>query len=626
MEKYLISLLEENSRVIVPDLGAFIIRQNEPKDLVFNDLLAFDDGMLTDKLMLEEQILKAEAQSRIKQFVEKARRTLETGEAYPIENLGFLRMDASSRIEFIGKDMAPDTGKKETGTSNNATKDEDKEKDVNVDEAETPESDTPKDANQSDYEAEYLKLMSGGKKTKNKKPKIVVPEPEPEPEPEPDSEAEPEPEPEVEQEKEIEQEPVTEPEPEPEPELVVEPEPEQESEPEPVVEIEQETESKPEEEAEPKAKEAEIVDDEPEAVSEEGFVLAEGDEDVEVDATMEDTPLKADNEESRFQIEEEGEKTEIEKDKDSFAGVIAETETNEDIEEEKLPELKEEPELNPESESGVDNEVGTEVTAKTEADAENEPETEPETEPVVEVEEESVSETSAVDQARASEEARAIAEERAAMLAARQKESIKEKPISTYSGTENKKRKAWPWILGTAAMIIIVLAIAWFVFPEKVKNVVNKDNAAITMGEQSTIHDSESGVLEEQDKEAKTDTEKKEESVVETAKNQSAAQEEPTSLREETAVQQPKTTPHPEPIARPAGKQFYVVAGSFANLNNADNFVRTLKSKGFNSSVIGKRNNLYTVCFSSHASKKSAEEELARIRNSNDAQAWLLYY
>ena len=113
MEKTLIRLLELNNRVIVPDLGAFIIRQQDPKELVFNDLLAFDDGMLTDHLMKEDRLSKSEAQNRIKQFVEKIRKKINSGDAYQLENLGSLKMDVSSRIEFSTSETVPSASEKD---------------------------------------------------------------------------------------------------------------------------------------------------------------------------------------------------------------------------------------------------------------------------------------------------------------------------------------------------------------------------------------------------------------------------------------------------------------------------------------------------------------------------------
>jgi nucleoid DNA-binding protein len=100
MEKYLIELLESNNRVIVPDLGAFIIRQQEPRELVFNDLLAFNDGMLTAHIKQEEGISMSKAQVRIEEFVDQVKKVLTKGDIYHLENLGYLKMDDSSKIEF----------------------------------------------------------------------------------------------------------------------------------------------------------------------------------------------------------------------------------------------------------------------------------------------------------------------------------------------------------------------------------------------------------------------------------------------------------------------------------------------------------------------------------------------
>ena len=100
MEKYLIELLETNNRVIVPDLGAFIIRQQEPQDLVFNDLLAFNDGMLTSHIKQQEGISMSKAQVKIEEFVDLIKKVLTKGDIYHLENLGYLKMDDSSKIEF----------------------------------------------------------------------------------------------------------------------------------------------------------------------------------------------------------------------------------------------------------------------------------------------------------------------------------------------------------------------------------------------------------------------------------------------------------------------------------------------------------------------------------------------
>ena len=600
MEKYLVSLLEQNNRVIVPDLGAFIIRQNEPKDLVFNDLLAFDDGMLTDKLMLEEKILKNEAQSRIRQFVEKARRILETGELFPLENLGFLRMDPSSRIEFLtetndneaSKDDSDSADQKSTENSENELQD--------------PEPEIPDDIEHSDYEAEYLKLMSAGKKPKKSKSKAKKSKPKeqktPVPEPEPEI-AEPElaePEPEIiEPEPELAEPEIAEPEPEiPEPELA-EPEPE-------IIEPEQKVK---EIIASPKDESIEEPED---SGDDEGFVLDEGDSEVDVDASSEDTPLLPDNEESIFQIEEEDEKAEPEISKDPLEEAVAEKEADTDAEESAISGDEElttiagteiEPETESETEPEIKTEPETDQETEPETDQETEPETEPETDLVAEQEpvdpEQSGIGMSAVDQARAAEEARAIAQERAAMLAARQEKKLEDKPASTYKEPESTNKKVWPKVLGISAVVIFLLAVGWFMFPEQFNSILNRDKSEITPGDDAGNQD----------------------------ENSDTDQDIPVSDQPVLAPdQQPEPEKVPVPAVRPAGKQYHIVAGSFANLNNAEKLVRTLREQGFNASIIGERNNLHTVCFSSHQDKNAAEEELTRVRNSNDPQAWLLYY
>ncbi len=100
MEKYLLSLLNSNSRVILPGLGAFIIRQEDPLDLVFNDLLAFDDGMLSEFIEKTEGLSREEAESRITDYVDKLKQTLAEEKTLALNGIGILRMDASGKIGF----------------------------------------------------------------------------------------------------------------------------------------------------------------------------------------------------------------------------------------------------------------------------------------------------------------------------------------------------------------------------------------------------------------------------------------------------------------------------------------------------------------------------------------------
>jgi hypothetical protein len=51
-----------------------------------------------------------------------------------------------------------------------------------------------------------------------------------------------------------------------------------------------------------------------------------------------------------------------------------------------------------------------------------------------------------------------------------------------------------------------------------------------------------------------------------------------------------------------------------------------LKAKGFDAELFGRKNNLHAVSFSSHTSKEAAIQELSRIREEFDRNAWLLRF
>ncbi|MFC2115535.1 SPOR domain-containing protein [Bacteroidota bacterium] len=449
MEKHLTSLLEKNNRVIVPDLGAFIIRQQEPRELVFNDLLAFDDGLLTDQIMQEENKSKAEARDEISKYVENVKKILEDGKAYQLKNIGSLLMDSSGKIEYstsvAGKDSIPE--------------------DVPVEE---PESAEPAETEPEDVPVE--------------KPEIAEP-----------AETEPE------------DVPVEEP-----------------------------------EIAEPSEQDKDL----------DGFTLTDGDADVDVDATSEETPLKADREEPPFSLEETEEaETETETEAE------AETET----EAEPVVEPVAEPEIVSESEGGADTEPAEEEVEETAVVAE--PDFQPEPEPI-----------------RA------------------------ESPFSTYTQPKKTRKKAWPWIVGSATVVLLLLAAAWFMFPETFSNILHKEVSEVVVTEQFAEgeEDAETPAVQEPD----------------------VSSELPADDVKEKEIK----SPEPEPVVEPQEKQYYVVAGCFAELKNAENYVSTLRAQGYDASIFGMHKNLHAVCFNAHSSKQAAIEELRRIRDTYDPNVWVLFH
>ncbi|MBN2482285.1 MAG: hypothetical protein JXB19_11120, partial [Bacteroidales bacterium] len=103
MDEHIIALLNNNLRVIIPDFGAFIVRQKEPKVIVFNEFLRYNDGLLIDYIAKAEQIEKEIAEQRITIFAEEATKTLESGKDLQIKGLGMLTRDPSGKINFVSE-------------------------------------------------------------------------------------------------------------------------------------------------------------------------------------------------------------------------------------------------------------------------------------------------------------------------------------------------------------------------------------------------------------------------------------------------------------------------------------------------------------------------------------------
>ncbi len=119
MDKSINDLLNTNSRVIIPDFGAFIIKQKTPKIVVFNEFLRYNDGLLIDYIASSEKIDKDAAKEKITTFVEEANQKLKKGEDIFFEGLGKLMKESSGKIAFveekdIGQDKKQSSEKKKT--------------------------------------------------------------------------------------------------------------------------------------------------------------------------------------------------------------------------------------------------------------------------------------------------------------------------------------------------------------------------------------------------------------------------------------------------------------------------------------------------------------------------------
>ena len=97
---YIKSLIDVHSRVIVPDLGAFMLKGDSTKTIYFNEFLRFNDGLLVDYIAEQEKIDKIEAIKKVKAFVDNVNKQLNDGKSIELEGLGTLYLDLNEKIQL----------------------------------------------------------------------------------------------------------------------------------------------------------------------------------------------------------------------------------------------------------------------------------------------------------------------------------------------------------------------------------------------------------------------------------------------------------------------------------------------------------------------------------------------
>jgi nucleoid DNA-binding protein len=100
MIQYLLQILENNNRVIIPEFGAFIIKHREPLTIVFNEFLQYNDGQLIDAIAKQEKIDRESAKEKLDEFVKSINDTLNKGKEFSLGQLGILTKNTAGRISL----------------------------------------------------------------------------------------------------------------------------------------------------------------------------------------------------------------------------------------------------------------------------------------------------------------------------------------------------------------------------------------------------------------------------------------------------------------------------------------------------------------------------------------------
>lgn len=96
--KTLSQYLESHKRLVVPQLGTFIVK--EPgRSVLFSELLKRDDGVLRG-LLREAGAGDLEAAGEIDRFVFEVRHAVQRGEEYPLEGFGAMKPGPNGTVAF----------------------------------------------------------------------------------------------------------------------------------------------------------------------------------------------------------------------------------------------------------------------------------------------------------------------------------------------------------------------------------------------------------------------------------------------------------------------------------------------------------------------------------------------
>lgn len=91
--------LESNKRLVLPQLGAFIVKDSGEQRIIFSELLRRDDGVFRS-LLMQQGMGELEAAAAIDRFVFDIRHALQHGTPFILEGLGALLNGPDNTILF----------------------------------------------------------------------------------------------------------------------------------------------------------------------------------------------------------------------------------------------------------------------------------------------------------------------------------------------------------------------------------------------------------------------------------------------------------------------------------------------------------------------------------------------
>lgn len=98
----------------------------------------------------------------------------------------------------------------------------------------------------------------------------------------------------------------------------------------------------------------------------------------------------------------------------------------------------------------------------------------------------------------------------------------------------------------------------------------------------------------------------------------------PDGVRIDMGLDRTEAVPAPKSEATSSSLDLYfIVAGAFQDVNNANGLVEKLQQKGYDATIFAKKGKLHMVSYGSYPNKRTAKKALNRIRHKENKKAWL---
>ncbi len=105
MEKYILELIKDHNRVIIPNFGAFIVSRDKGQTVLFNSFLSFNDGLLINHIGKTDEVDTAVATKKVEAFVNTINSELDLKGVFVMDKLGKFTKDQNGILRFIQNEL-----------------------------------------------------------------------------------------------------------------------------------------------------------------------------------------------------------------------------------------------------------------------------------------------------------------------------------------------------------------------------------------------------------------------------------------------------------------------------------------------------------------------------------------